>query len=138
MKHEERKARAEIVFEAMANGESMRQGCIMAGISSAALMKWVAQDEEMREQYRVAREDLIDHMADELMQISDEPVGMDDNGRTDSGAVAKQKLQVDTRKWVLSKLAPKKYGDKVENTIVGDVEKPLVINFVEPPERDVD
>ena len=36
-----------------------------------------------------------------------------------SAAVAKQRLQVDTRKWLLSKLAPKKYGDKVQNVITG-------------------
>ena len=30
---------------------------------------------------------------------------------TDSGAVQKQRLQIDTRKWILSKLLPKKYGD---------------------------
>ena len=29
----------------------------------------------------------------------------------DSGAVQKQRLQIDTRKWILSKLLPKKYGD---------------------------
>ena len=29
----------------------------------------------------------------------------------DSGAVQKQRLQIDIRKWILSKLLPKKYGD---------------------------
>jgi len=38
--------------------------------------------------------------------------------------VQKHKLQVDTRKWLLSKLAPKKYGDKLE--VSGDAANPLV------------
>jgi hypothetical protein len=38
--------------------------------------------------------------------------------------VQKQRLQVDTRKWLLSKLAPKKFGDKIE--VSGDPANPLV------------
>lgn len=53
-------------------------------------------------------------MADEIMEISDAPVGSTQTGATDSGAVQKQRLQVDTRKWLLSKLLPKKYGEKVD------------------------
>jgi hypothetical protein len=50
-------------------------------------------------------------------------VGSTDSGATDSGAVQKQRLQVDTRKWLLSKLAPKKWGDKLE--LSSDPENPL-------------
>jgi hypothetical protein len=35
-------------------------------------------------------------------------------GKVDNAMVQKQRLRVDTRKWLLSKLAPKKYGDKLE------------------------
>ena len=41
----------------------------------------------------------------------------------------KHKLQVDTRKWLLSKLAPKKYGEKLELT--GDPDRPLAIQKIE-------
>ena len=34
-----------------------------------------------------------------------------------------RKLQIDTRKWMLSKMLPKIYGDKLELT--GDKENPL-------------
>ncbi|RAP72956.1 putative ubiquitin carboxyl-terminal hydrolase 35 [Candidatus Erwinia dacicola] len=37
----------------------------------------------------------------------------------ESAAVSKARLQVDTRKWILSRMAPKKYGDKITNEIVG-------------------
>jgi hypothetical protein len=57
------------------------------------------------------------------MDISDKDVGITD-GKKDWAAVQKHKLQVDSRKWLLSKLAPKKYGDKLE--LSGDNENPLV------------
>ena len=62
-------------------------------------------------------------MASDILDIADRPVGSTDSGATDSGAVADKKVQIDTRKWLLSKLAPKKYGDKLE--LSGDKENPL-------------
>ena len=56
-------------------------------------------------------------MAAETLAIADAPVGITERGTTDSGAVQKQRLQVDTRKWMLSKLAPKRYGDRVTNEL---------------------
>jgi hypothetical protein len=63
------------------------------------------------------------------MAIADEPVGNTDSGATDSGAVAKQRLQVDTRKWMLSKLAPRKYGDRLE--LAGDPKNPITVARIE-------
>ena len=37
---------------------------------------------------------------------------------------ARSRLRVDTRKWALSKLAPKKYGDKVTSVLEGG-ERPV-------------
>lgn len=67
---------------------------------------------------------MIDRIAQEAIEIADEPVPMTEKGGLDSAAVQKQRLQVDTRKWLLSKLAPKKYGEKLE--LSGDPAAPLV------------
>jgi hypothetical protein len=63
-------------------------------------------------------------MAQEVLELSDSDVGLLPDGKKDWAAVQKHKLQVDTRKWLLSKLAPKKYGDKIE--VSGDPANPLV------------
>jgi len=34
-------------------------------------------------------------------------------------AVARSRLRIDARKWLASKLAPKKYGDKIDATLSG-------------------
>jgi hypothetical protein len=39
--------------------------------------------------------------------------------------IARSRLRVDTRKWLMARMAPKKYGDKVTQEHVGDPEKPV-------------
>lgn len=63
------------------------------------------------------------------MEISDEEVGTNYKGGSDTGAVQRNRLRVDSRKWLLSKLAPKKYGDRL--TVSGDDDNPVVIQKIE-------
>ena len=125
----ERMQLAEVVCESMRDGLSLRKACLEAGITASTFLEFVERSEDIAEQYARAREALIDKIADETIEIADAPVGSLATGGTDSGAVAKQKLQVDTRKWLLSKLAPKKYGDKVEQTLLGADGGPLQHNI---------
>ena len=100
------------VLTGIHEGASMRKACIAAGVPSATFIDWVEKDPVLAEQYACAREVMLDKMADDLLEISDEAVPSTVTGGLDSAAVAKQRLQVDTRKWLLSKLAPKKYGER--------------------------
>jgi hypothetical protein len=49
-----------------------------------------------------------------MQEIADEMPPLDANGRTDSGWVTWQRNRVDDRKWVASKLKPKKYGEALK------------------------
>ena len=127
------------VLEYMHGGMSLRESCRTLDLPIGSFLRWVTEDKALAELYAAAREALIAKMADEVISIADAPVGSLDNGATDSGAVAKQKLQVDARKWILSKIAHKQYGDKIENTLVGadggPVKTNLTIEFVDAPKR---
>ena len=125
----DKQEKAAAVIELMHSGLSMRQACIQADITQQSFLRRVEADPALAEKYAGAREALIDKLADELLTIADAPVGSTESGSTDSGAVQKQRLQVDTRKWLLSKLAPRKYGEKV--TLAGDAENPLAIQKIE-------
>jgi hypothetical protein len=52
-----------------------------------------------------------------VLELADAPVAKLDNGATDPGLVRHRQLQVDTRKWFLSKLAPKIYGDRLDVSV---------------------
>jgi hypothetical protein len=53
-------------------------------------------------------------MVDQILTLADSPVPTLDNGATDPGMVRQRQLQIDARRWVLSKLAPNKYGDRLD------------------------
>ena len=75
-------------------------------------------------QYARARDVGLDAMADELFDIADDGTNdwMERDGEGNPGYavngenVSRSRLRVDTRKWYLSKLAPKRYGEKLEVT----------------------
>ena len=117
-KPDERDALADAVVDSMAiDGLSCVKSCDAVGVPIGSFLRWVSEDADLAERYTRAREVLIERMAAETLVIADAPVGMTERGTTDSGAVQKQRLQVDTRKWMLSKLAPKRYGDRVTNEL---------------------
>lgn len=77
--------------------------------SQQTVYTWLRSHESFLEKYRRAREDQQEARADEIIEISDDVAGS-----TDAAVVNAARLRVDTRKWLMAKLLPKKYGDKVE------------------------
>jgi hypothetical protein len=122
----ERAALADEVVRLVATGpaRSASEACRTVGVPHSRFVAWCHEDAELAERYARAREDLIERIAQETIDIADAPVATTDKGGIDSAAVQKQRLQVDTRRWLLSKLAPKRYGEKLE--LSGDPAAPLV------------
>jgi hypothetical protein len=84
----------------------------------------LAEDEELADRYARAKEVGLEAWADETLEIADElpPTITRTNAdgedievdvRLDSGFVQWQRNRIETRKWHLAKLAPKKYGDRL-------------------------
>jgi hypothetical protein len=121
---EDRAIISQAVLDGMRNGLSALKACQAAGVNQSTFNDWLNDDAKLAAEYARAREELIERMAQEVLDLSDSDVGMLPDGKKDWAAVQKHKLQVDTRKWLLSKLAPKKYGDKIE--VSGDPANPLV------------
>jgi len=113
------------ICERIAKGESMVSICASEGMPvQSVVYNWLTVDKDFAERYARAREQQAEHYLDEIIAISDESsqdkiANEDGTERTDSEAIQRSKLKVDTRKWVMSKLAPKKYGDKIQQEIVG-------------------
>lgn len=107
----------------MAQGLSLRKICArddMPDMSSVFL--WLSQDSEFTEQYARAREQQAEAIFEEIFEISDDGINdtyedKDGNERTNHDVIARSKLRVDTRKWALSKMLPKKYGEKLQQDI---------------------
>lgn len=103
----------------------MRTVCLaddMPGVTT--VFKWIRENEEFAKQYARATEERTEAMAEDILDISDDGTNdwMEVNGRDvpDSEAIQRSKLRVDTRKWIMSKMKPKKYGDKLDLTSGGE------------------
>jgi len=122
------------ICERIANGDSLRAVCRdpeMPAVSTVHL--WVVEDREgFSDQYARARRAQALHWADEILDIADN--GTNDwtvNGRglevVDKDVVMRSRLRVDTRKWLLSKVLPKVYGDRVVQEHTGPEGGPIQV-----------
>ena len=138
---------AQVVLDAIADGMSLRTACALPGAAGkSTFMRWLADDEhvELRDHYVRAREAQADTFAEEILQIADDgrnDTYVDDEGqvKVDHDVIARSRLRVDARKWLASKMAPKKYGDKItqEHTGAGGaaLQVASTVTFVHPPAR---
>ena len=101
--------KAEQVLSLMRDGESLRIACNSAGVNKSTFLLWVEREQGLSDQYARAREEMLDSQAEEL-----EAIGNHAAAAETAVQVAGLRLKADNRKWLLSKLAPKKYGDKLE------------------------
>lgn len=97
----------------------MRTIAADVGVSWATLAAYINANPERIEQYARAREAQADKFVEDIIQIADDgsrDTYIDENGnvRTDQEVIARSRLRVDARKWLASKMAPKKYGEKIE------------------------
>jgi hypothetical protein len=83
------------------------------GPSRVTVLRWLAEHEGFRQSYQLAREARADRYADEIIAIAD--------GAGEDANVQRDRLRVDTRKWAAAKLAPGKYGEKVQTELSGAV-----------------
>lgn len=112
--------RANAICERLADGESLRQICETKGFpDKETVRRWLREHEEFRAQYTRAREEQADHYADEILKEA--------FSATDASL---GRLRMDALKWTASKLAPKKYGDKVDANVKheGSIGITVVVN----------
>jgi hypothetical protein len=88
------------------------------------IYRWMIANEEFRQGYARAKEDQTQILEDEILQIADntklgEIVTIKADGseeRKQADMIEHRKLQIESRKWLMGKLKPKKYGDKLQHT----------------------
>ena len=101
----------------IAEGESLRKICKDEKMPSlVAVWKWLNNSEELVKQYTRAREEQAETLVDEMIDIADykkDDTYLDEDGKEiiNQEVIARSRLRVDARKWVASKLKPKRFGD---------------------------
>lgn len=95
------------LLQGLTDGLSLRKACEQADIQAPSnVLFWCEQDPAFAEQYARARDIGWRMLADDLHEVADDTSIPADHRR----------IMVDTRKWMLSKMLPKIYGDKLDIT----------------------
>jgi hypothetical protein len=151
--------RAEVsayVCSQLKSGRSLENICSEAGMPTVAtFLDWVKQDPDtVGKDYAHAREIGYLLLAEEIVALSDKThewvtiQELDPDGKPvfntkgepslkqvlmplNSDVIAHKRLQIDTRKWVLSKMLPKVYGDKVTQEHTGADGGPIAVTSVD-------
>jgi hypothetical protein len=130
---------AKKICERIAKGETVRSICKDEAMpSTVTVYNWLLDEgkKEFLNQYEAAKNIQAELMFEELLEIADESseviVGDD---KSDGARVQANRLRVDTRKWYLSKVLPKKFGEKLDMTTNGKempTTAPTIINIIKP------
>lgn len=126
---------ADRVCQKIAEGYSMRTVCKPEDMPSIAVVfSWFRKYPGFQEQYARATEERTEAMSEDILDIADD--GSNDLMTIQKGnhsyeienkeVTNRSRLRVDTRKWLMAKMKPKKYGDKVDLTTNGkDLPTPI-------------
>jgi hypothetical protein len=136
----------DLILERIENGDSLRKALSLIQISSQTFYKWIENDESKSKRYARACELRADSIFEDILDIADDSsqdVTKVDIGdgveveKVNSEIVQRSRLRVDARKWILAKMNPKKYGDKldIDHSTLGEKIVPP-ITWVKPDESD--
>lgn len=109
----------------IADGASGKKACESVGISKASFFNHISKDKDILDLYGKALESKAETLFDEIIEISDNP---------GNETVQRDRLKIDARKWVVVKMLPQKYGDKISQEITGAGGGPVDFKFVDPPQ----
>tara|TARA_R110000822_G_scaffold259919_2_gene384996 strand:+ start:4780 stop:5223 length:444 start_codon:yes stop_codon:yes gene_type:complete len=117
---------AQSILDKMCAGLSMREICKTDNMPArSTVMLWISTNREsFSDRYAKAYQARAYYWADEILDIADDSIndymlrqsnGGEEHETTNPEAIARSRLRVDTRKWLMSKLIPT-FADKADPT----------------------
>lgn len=95
---------ADSICDEIAAGKNLARLCKQPGFPCrSTIYVWLKEHEDFMDKYAHAKKMQLEHMIDDVIEMSDD-CKLTSNNMID---VMTSRLQIDTRKWYISKLAPK-------------------------------
>ncbi len=114
-------------------GDSLRKAAAKEGIPHSTVMNWARDNTDFANQYTRACEDRLSALEDKLLDLVEKGHEVAPCAETGGTMLQAVKLEIDTLKWMLAKLMPKKYGDRAALALEGG-EKPVEVAHKLPEE----
>lgn len=120
-----------LILSEIEEGASLRSILRRDGMPKQnTFFEWLNNDEEKAKQYTRATEKRADVIFEEILEIADETSKdtiITDKGEIPNGEwMARSRLRVDARKWMLGKMNPKKYGEKIQTEHSGEINSTII------------
>lgn len=119
---------ADEICHRVSGGASVKTICASEGMPSMqTVFKWLREQSSFAENYTRATMERADAVFEEMFAIADDGSNdtyVDEKGfvKVDTDVVNRSRLRIETRKWALARMAPKKYGDKIETVHSGTID----------------
>ena len=111
------------ICDRLASWESLRSICNDEDMpNKGVFFWWLSRNKELADQYARAKEDGVEALVEDIFEIADDTsqdyiYWVDEDGnetkRLNSEHIQRSRLRVDTRKWYVWKVKPKKYWEKL-------------------------
>lgn len=131
---------ADRICSQLAMGDSLRTVCKGEDMPAlATVFNWFRNYPSFLEQYTRAKQESADAMAEDILDIADHSAQdiitkSSENGTeyevVNNEVIQRSRLRVETRKWLMAKMKPKKYGDKLDLTSDGEQLPSPILAFV--------
>ena len=106
------------LIERIATGQSVKNFCEETGIAQTTIYSWMVRDAAVHARYVRARNAQMDVYAERLTDMAEAATPEDH---------AVVRLRIETQKWLMSKLANNRYGDKTVTELTGAHGGPIQI-----------
>ena len=134
-----------IICDRISRGESLRSVCRDPEMPhKSTVLRWLREMSGLRDQYAAARDDLMQYWASDILEIADDGTldtmkGLNKYGDEvmvpNHANVQRDRLRIDSRKWLLSKLQPRVYGDRLDVEVSGEVQHRVDITALSAREK---
>lgn len=113
-------------------------------LAPSTVYNWLNNNKEFLEKYARAKDCQADFLAEEIIEIADDNsndiiISVNSEGeqieKENHEFISRSRVRIDARKWVASKLKPKKYGEKLDVGLNIDVDKDAVRKLFPTPEE---
>mgnify|MGYP006921348473 CR=1 FL=1 len=109
------------IIKQISEGKSVRKAVKASPISIGTFFEWV-KDAERLKQYTRARECCAEVYFEQIIEVMNH-TEEDHTPFTGGNVIQRDRLKIDSLKWILARMSPRVYGDKV--TLAGDAENPI-------------
>lgn len=120
---------ADKICQQISQGSSLRKVCLEEDMpSGVTIFSWFRKHPDFLRQYERATDERTETQQEILIEMGDLAIEHAENAdpKSSNAIVSAYKLKADNLKWSMSKMKPKKYGDKIDMTTNGkDIPAPI-------------